>query len=112
MGRCTPFTRDLLDPAILLTWIQVFVVSSLNHHISLLKLHVHSAYLRYITDGEFPEIQPSDPDWCSPKLQRTRWFDLFNVDDRSEAMRGIWGVMSYLMRARDGGQGDVVMSNP
>ncbi|KAJ4984710.1 hypothetical protein SVAN01_09824 [Stagonosporopsis vannaccii] len=93
-------------------WDDVFMVSSLNHHISLLKLHVHSAYLRYLTEGELPEIQPSDPDWCSPKLQRTRWFDLFKADDRSEAMRGLWGVMSYLMRARDGGQGDVAMSDP
>ncbi|KNG44314.1 hypothetical protein DDE82_000237 [Stemphylium lycopersici] len=42
---------------------------------------------------------PSDPDWCSPKLQRTRWFDLFSIEDRTEAMRGIWGIMSYLMRA-------------
>ena len=85
------------------------MVSSLNHHVSLLKLHVHSAYLDYITHGKLPDGQPSDPDWCSPKLQRTRWFDLFNVDDRTEAMRGFWGVMSYLLRAKDGGQEDIVM---
>jgi hypothetical protein len=75
------------------------MVSSLNHHISLLKLRIHPAYLEYITEGKLPNEAPSDPDWFSPKLQRTRWFDLFNVDDRIEAMRGIWGLMSYLMRA-------------
>jgi hypothetical protein len=74
------------------------MVSSLNHHISVLRLRIHPLYVRYLTEGILPEKPPSDVDWCSPKMQRTRWFDLFNVDDRTEAMRGIWGVMSYLMR--------------
>jgi hypothetical protein len=74
------------------------MVSSLNHHISVLRLRVHPLYLDFLTDGVLPEKITSEVDWCSPKLQRTRWFDLFNVDDRTEAMRGIWGVMSYLMR--------------
>lgn len=85
------------------------MVSSLNHHISLLKLHVHPAYLDYLTYGKLPKSQPSDPDWCSPKLARTRWYDLFKVDDRIEAMKGLWGVMSYLLRAKDGGEEDVAM---
>lgn len=75
------------------------MVSSLNHHISLLKLRIHPAYLEYITEGRLPKEAPTDSDWFSPKLQRTKWFDLFNVDDRTEAMRGIWGVMAYLMRS-------------
>jgi hypothetical protein len=74
------------------------MVSSLNHHISVLRLRVHPLYLQYLTDGILPQETPSEADWCSPKLQRTRWFDLFNVNDRSEAMRGIWGIMSYSMR--------------
>ena len=86
------------------------MVSSLNHHVSLLKLRVHPLYLQYLTEGELPENMPVDMDWCSPKLQRTRWFDLFNVDDRTEAMRGIWGVFSYLMRAEDKGQKDTDMA--
>jgi hypothetical protein len=74
------------------------MVSSLNHHISILRLHVHPLYLQYLTDGILPKDAPAETDWCSPKLQRTRWFDLFNVSDRTEAMRGIWGIMSYSMR--------------
>jgi hypothetical protein len=86
------------------------MVSSLNHHISVLKLHIHPAYLEYITEGRLPDESPSDVDWCSPRLQRTRWFDLFNFGDRTEAMRGIWGVMSYLMRADRIGHEDTVMN--
>ncbi|KAH4895362.1 hypothetical protein HBI80_221360 [Parastagonospora nodorum] len=82
-------------------WDDVFMVSSLNHHISVLRLRVHPAYLDFLTDGILPTQPPKDADWCSPKLQRTRWFDLFNMDDRTEAMRGIWGIMSYLMRRQE-----------
>lgn len=74
------------------------MVSSLNHHISVVRLHVHSDYVRYITNGKLPEQTPSDPEWVSPRLQRTRWYDLFNEEDRKEAMRALWGLMSYLMR--------------
>lgn len=86
--------------------LQVFIVSSLNHHISLLKLRIHPAYLEFITEGRLPAEAPQESDWCSPKLQRTRWFDLFNVDDRTEAMRGVWGIMAYLMRADHKGRGN------
>jgi hypothetical protein len=77
------------------------MVSSLNHHISILRFRVHPLYLQYLTDGIVPETIPSEVDWHTPKLQRTRWFDLFNINDRSEAMRGIWGIMSYLMRKQE-----------
>jgi hypothetical protein len=87
-------------PCLELNWIQIFMVSSLNHHISVLKLRVHWDYIRYLTEGTLPEQPPSDPNWCSPTLARTKWFDLFDVEDRTEAMRGIWGVLAYLMRSQ------------
>jgi hypothetical protein len=77
------------------------MISSLNHHVSVLRLRVHPLYLQHLTDGTLPKEAPLEQDWFSPKLQRTRWFDLFNVDDRTEAMRGIWGIMSYTMRKEE-----------
>lgn len=74
------------------------MVSSLNHHISILRLRVHSLYIQHLTEGTLPEELPADPQWCSPVLQRTRWYDLFSIEDRKEAVRGIWGLFSYLMR--------------
>ena len=79
---------------------QIFMVSSLNHHISILKLRLHRCYIQYLTDGTLPMEPPSDPKWCSPSLSRTKWYDLFNIEDRKEAMRGIWGVLAYLMRSQ------------
>jgi hypothetical protein len=77
------------------------MVSSLNHHISVLCLRVHPLYLQHLTEGTLPEETTLDTDWLSPKLRRTRWFDLFDANDRTEAMRGLWGIMAYLMRNQE-----------
>ncbi|KAF2687834.1 hypothetical protein K458DRAFT_401271 [Lentithecium fluviatile CBS 122367] len=82
-------------------WDDIFMVSSLNHHVSVLKLRVHPLYIQYLTEGTLPKDAPSDPSWCSPLLHRTRWFDLFDIEDRTEAMRGIWGITAYLMRQQE-----------
>ena len=79
------------------------MVSSLNHHISILKLTVHGAYVDYLTSATVPHPPPEDSEWSVPKLQRTQWFDLFDVEQRVEAFRGLWGVMAYL--TRDTGEG-------
>lgn len=88
-------------------WDDIFLVSSLNHHISLVRLRIHSAYIEHLTSGTLPSPPPTDPQWCSPVLQRTRWYDLFRVEDRTEIMRGIWGLLEYLMREVSDEEGDV-----
>lgn len=73
-------------------------MSSLNHHIAIVKLTVHGAYMDHLSSGTMPDPVPSDPDWCRPRLQRSQWFDLFNMEQRVEAFQGLWAVMSYLNR--------------
>jgi len=67
---------------------------------SILKLRVHRQFIACVTvaDGTHPDPEPSDPAWASPTLQRSRWFDLFDVKDRLEAYRAVWGIMSYMAR--------------
>ena len=75
------------------------MVSSLNHHISILKLTVHDAYLDYLDTERLPDPpMPADQAWCSPRLQRTEWYDLLDVDGRVQAFRALWGVIAYLSR--------------
>lgn len=31
-------------------------------------------------------------------MQRSKWFDMLNADDRVQAMRGVWGILGFLMR--------------
>ena len=74
------------------------MVSSLNHHISLVKMTIHDAYMEYLTSGTLPTSPPADPDWSNPRMQRSHWFDLFDLEQRLEAFRALWGVMAYLTR--------------
>lgn len=74
------------------------MVSSLNHHISILKLTVHSTYIDYILNEQLPNPMPENPDWCGPRLQRTQWFDMLDIEQRVQAFRALWGVMGYLTR--------------
>jgi len=71
------------------------MVSCVNHHISVLRLRVHEKYLDYILKGGNSIGEP----WFELPMERSRWFDLFNPTDRTEAFIAIWGVMSYMMRA-------------
>lgn len=77
------------------------MVSSINHHICVLKLRIHRLYLQFLAENELPMTNSVESAWWSPSLQRTRWFDLFDKEDRKEAMRGLWGVMAYLMRSEE-----------
>lgn len=91
------------------------MISSLNHHIAILHLRVHRRYLDILTTGksdfteESSDTQPDQP-WHILKLERTRWFDLFVAEDRIEALKGLWRIFHYMMRAdeeeeEDGGGG-------
>jgi len=77
------------------------MISSLNHHISILKLSVHGNYTDYLVSGTFPKSHPEGLEWSQAKLQRSKWFDMFDVEQRVDAYRGIWGVMAYLTRSID-----------
>ncbi|KZF21443.1 hypothetical protein L228DRAFT_262459 [Xylona heveae TC161] len=100
----------------------IYMISSLNHHISILRMRVHPLYLHYIrtgiphpTSADYPfpagsalsaAPSPGSPSsastpWYVLDLQRSKWYDLFSREDRIEAMRGIWGVMAYMMRSSE-----------
>jgi hypothetical protein len=72
-------------------------VSSLNHHVSIVKLTVHKHYLSYLRTGECVE-DGTDAEWSIPVMMRSKWYDLFHVEDRLEAIKVIWGIMGYLAR--------------
>ncbi|KAI9653046.1 MAG: hypothetical protein M1831_006253 [Alyxoria varia] len=78
----------------------VFMISSIFHHISILKLEVHPLYIEFMLTGQKPPSESlPDNSWCRLKMFRSRWYDLLSAEDRVEAYRGIWGVFAYLMRA-------------
>ena len=77
------------------------MLSSINHHIAILHLRVHRRYLEIVTTGESdfsPELDTPDQPWHELKLRRTKWYDLFDAQDRVEALEGVWEVFHYSLR--------------
>ncbi|KAL9613579.1 MAG: hypothetical protein Q9167_001861 [Letrouitia subvulpina] len=82
---------------------QIYLISSLNHHISIVNVNVSSLYVDYLTDG-LPDkkLDVASQPWYALDVRRSKWFDLFNVEDRVQALRGVWAIMGYLMRDVEG----------
>lgn len=80
----------------------VFVISSLFHHISLLRVRVPLRLLE-VLDGS-PEPDPSRRSWGKVQAWRSPWFDLFDTDQRVAAMQLLWAVMAYQMRSDEATQ--------
>ncbi|KAI1277839.1 hypothetical protein F5Y07DRAFT_361806 [Xylaria sp. FL0933] len=100
----------------------VFVVSSLFHHLCVLRVRVPDKLL-LVLDGAVEDVaekgEEQDQDagmekdeysWGKLEIWRSKWFDLFVVEQRQEAMRLLWGMMAWSMRRTDGGK-DEVMAN-
>ncbi|KAK3313908.1 hypothetical protein B0H66DRAFT_366973 [Apodospora peruviana] len=106
----------------------VFVISALFHHISVLRVRVPDRLLAVLDGGEDEAAANLSKSWAQLEVRRSPWYDLFKVDDRLAAMQLVWSMMAYLMREEnegaDGaaaaqetkpgeqdGQGDVRMGN-
>ncbi|PLN77129.1 hypothetical protein BDW42DRAFT_8464 [Aspergillus taichungensis] len=79
----------------------IYMLSSINHHVAILHLRVHRRYLEILTSGESnfpPESDTPDQPWYALKLRRTKWHDLFNAQERVEALHGIWTIFHQLLR--------------
>ncbi|KAL8798505.1 MAG: hypothetical protein Q9182_006612 [Xanthomendoza sp. 2 TL-2023] len=77
----------------------IYLISSLNHHISIVNIRIDDRYLDFITYGSTqPDFDPFAQEWWVLDVKRSKWFDLFDPEDRGQAMRGIWGVMSWMTR--------------
>lgn len=77
------------------------MISSLYHHMAILKLTVHPLYIDFLVSGKAPLDTPPGVKWYQPVIERSRWYDLLVPEQRGEAFRGLWAVMSYLMRSGD-----------
>lgn len=77
------------------------MVSAINHHVAILHLRVHRRYLDLLSTGESTFTEESDtPDqpWHVLKLQRSKWYDLLDANDRVQAFKGVWSLFHYQLR--------------
>ena len=78
----------------------VFQIGSVNHHVCLTRMRVSRRYLRWIEKGVIDEKNEggTEEDEDVVKIQRSPWFDLFDVEQRKEFLVGLWRVMCWLNR--------------
>jgi hypothetical protein len=81
-------------------WDDVFVVSAMNHHVSVARFRVPLQLVR-VLDGDEEELRVVDGQRQGLVMWKSRWYDMFLVEDRIEAMCSIWGMMGWLMRKVD-----------
>jgi len=72
----------------------IFLVSALNHHVSIMRARVPNGLLNVLAGSE--------GNWERLVIWRSKWFDLFLVRERIEAMELVWGMMAWLMRKVEG----------
>jgi hypothetical protein len=89
----------------------VFVISSLFHHISVVRVRVPDRLLE-VLDGAADDSgeEGKKRSWGGLEVWRSKWYDFFLVEDRLEAMQLVWGMMAYLMTKQEDGD-DVKMGN-
>jgi hypothetical protein len=87
----------------------VFVISSLFHHLSILRVRVPDKLLA-VFDGAEEGKGEGGRSWGKLEIWRSKWFDLFLVQDRLEAVRLLWGMMAWSMRKTNDRE-DEVMKN-
>ena len=80
----------------------VFVISSLFHHMSVLRVRVPDRLLQVLAGA--PDQKGRD--WGRLEVWRTAWFDFYVPEHRAEALKVVWGVMAYAMREIGDGTGE------
>ena len=78
------------------TYDDVFVISSLFHHVSFLRVRVPIRLLE-VLEGS-PEPDTTKRSWGVVRAWRSPWYDFFDVGQRLAAMQMMWAVMAYQMR--------------
>ncbi|KAK5995760.1 hypothetical protein PT974_04178 [Cladobotryum mycophilum] len=86
----------------------IFVISSLFHHMSIIRIRVPNRLLE-VLDGS-PDPDTSRRSWGKVQAWRSRWYDLFETDQRLAAMQLIWAMISYQMRGEAVGE-DINMAD-
>ncbi|KAK6351321.1 hypothetical protein TWF718_004485 [Orbilia javanica] len=78
----------------------LFLISSVNHHLAVSHVFLTQAYIKFIRTGERPsdEYIEKNPQWCSCRIGRTKWYSLIEVDGRIDALKAVMAVMNWLRR--------------
>ena len=78
----------------------IYMISSVNHHVALLRMKVHPEYLAWVESGK--PVPEGEEDNGLRKdvlyVQRSTWYDMFDVQSRREFLTVLWRVFCWLNR--------------
>lgn len=84
----------------------------MNHHVAISRCRVGRGVLVGLEgldgsgEGEGPGCKGGKEGEEGVTVWRSRWWDLFSVEERVEAMGAVWGMMGWLMRDVSGERGE------
>lgn len=79
---------------------EVFMVTAVNHHVALLRMRVHPDYVAWIESGK-EVLDEEGPEGLKKNVlyvQRSGWYDMFDIPSRKQFLTALWGVMSWINR--------------
>jgi hypothetical protein len=93
----------------------IFLVSALNHHVSVVRARIPKSLLAVLDGGDVESVCAGSGEgrgWDKVAMWRSKWYDLFLIDERCEAMDLVWGMMGWLMRKIEAEPSSTVSSTP
>ena len=78
-------------------WDEVFQVTSVNHHVAIMKMRISKRYLHWLETGEAEQRGEGGEDDIL-RIWRSEWFDMFDKEARKAWMVGMWRVMCWVCR--------------
>ncbi|AEO60222.1 hypothetical protein MYCTH_70349 [Thermothelomyces thermophilus ATCC 42464] len=76
----------------------IFVVSTLLHHISILRLRVPDRLLAVLEGEVDDDSKGGKRSWGKLEVWRSPWFDFFKAEERVQAMQIVWSMLAWMMR--------------
>ena len=78
-------------------WDEVYQVTSVNHHVAIMKMRISKRYLQWLETGD---VEKRDEGGEEDKLKvwRSEWFDMFDREERKKWLVGMWRVMCWVCR--------------
>lgn len=78
---------------------EIYMLSSVNHHIALVKMKVHPDYLAWLESGDEVKAEVIDGSRKDVlHVQRSKWYDMFEKEARKELLVCLWRLMCWMTR--------------
>ena len=82
-------------------WDDIFLITTLHHHVSVSHLRVSQPYLRFLRTGKLPNKEHpfiKEGGWEKLHLRKTRYWSMMVPAERVEAARAVVTVLKWLTR--------------